>query len=76
MVAESTELGFHFLLPVGLHPLLSKGREREGREQMVYIHQRPKVQGRSQIRLRESPSGRLLVAGGGGRKRSSLYSQS
>lgn len=57
MVAESTELGFHFLLPVGLNPLLSKRRGREEREQMVYIHQRPKVQGRSQIRLRESPSG-------------------
>lgn len=57
MVAESTELGFHFLLPVGLNPLLSKRRGREGREQMVYIHRRPKAQERSQIRLRESPSG-------------------
>lgn len=42
MVAESTELGFYFLLPVGLNPLLSKRRGREEREQMVYIHQRPK----------------------------------
>lgn len=30
MVAESTELGFHFLLSVGLNCLLSKGRDREG----------------------------------------------
>lgn len=61
MVAESTELGFHFLRSVGLNSLLSKGRGGremgEGWEQMALGEEKLKVQKRSKIRLRESPRG-------------------